>query len=335
MRDPDWLVSQDEEMAVAMRAARASFWEFARNVELDRWRIVPAIQFALIKAYFPDPQTGMHGEFHFVDDIMITKSGVVGTLNAPGRETHDTQVRVPFDQICDWFLVLGESIHPGGIGGFTVDILKKEIPLSERQEYESHPPVSWYRHREGLSAQDELDQVPSCRQCGRRELIEFSYRGGKCGCCANGLERVKCEQCGIPLIRSSEQPKLCFLCNQLAPGGPTSSPRPTDVRGMSRFEKLYMVGVYVVLTLVTIVLGFMIFDPAGGQAQGRFLMLALTGVVWVILAATTAVNIKQHRLMTISTVLQILALLSTCIGVPLAVFGIVLLLNRRSPQVGQ
>ena len=331
MRDPEWLTSESEEMASAMRAARSSFWEFAQNVELERWRIVPTIEAALIKAYIPDAGAPGMGEFHFVDDIIITKSGVIGTLNAPGHDLNGKEITVPFENVCDWLLLFhGEKLHKGGLGGFTVDVLRKTIPSDQRYEYESYPPVSWYRHRQGLTAQDELKQVPVCVQCGKRDLIDFSYRDGKCGCCVNDVKRTNCEACGILIMRAEKQPKICFACkSKIAPGAASNVDHGTS-QGMSMQAKLYTFGVLGVFVIVSIVLGMMIFDPAGGQAQGRLMMLGIVGTLWVVLAATLGVNILQKRLMLFSTIFQIIALFFTCIGVPVGVFGAVAMFSERS-----
>jgi uncharacterized protein YegJ (DUF2314 family) len=136
MSDPQWLTSEDPAMASAMRQARASFWEFARNVELEYWRIVPAHEATLIKAFVPDPASKSRGEFQFVDDIAISKTAVRGTL-VSGRFAGQS-ITVPIENVCDWFLVIRDK----GIGGFTVDVLKKTIPANELDEYESAPPLA-------------------------------------------------------------------------------------------------------------------------------------------------------------------------------------------------
>ena len=219
MDDPQWLTSEDPVMANAMRQARASFWEFARTIELENWRIVPVHEATLVKAFFADPANKSRGEFLFVDDVAISKTTVRGTLVSQPQTrglSAGQPVSVPIENICDWFLVIREK----GIGGFTVDILKKTIPADELDEYESVPPVSWYRHRKGnLTAQNELDQVLVCKKCGKRDLFDLSYRDGVCGCCVNGLSRTNCPACGVPLFRAADAPPQCFQCAK-----PKSSP---------------------------------------------------------------------------------------------------------------
>lgn len=140
--DPQWLDTESAAMAAAMRNARASFWEFARAVELENWRTIPVHDAALIKAYFPNTGPKRVWEFLFVDEVNITKTAVMGTLASQPKYlsnlTAGQPVTVPFEHVCDWFLVICGK----GLGGFTVDVLKKTIPPDQLDEYESQPPVS-------------------------------------------------------------------------------------------------------------------------------------------------------------------------------------------------
>jgi len=210
--DPIWLETESVAMATAIRNARASFWEFAREVELENWRTIPAHDAALIKAYFPETGPKKVWEFLFVDEVVITRSAIKGTLVSQPKYVRglapEQAVTVLIENVCDWFLVIGGK----GLGGFTVDVLKKTIPPDRLEEYESQPPVSWYRHRKSTTAQSELDQVPVCKKCNKRDLTDMSYREGLCGCCANGLSRTTCPTCGVPLIRSNAAPQECFSC---------------------------------------------------------------------------------------------------------------------------
>lgn len=324
-------------MAAAMRAARATFPEFAREVELERWRIVPAYNAILVKAFFPLPDDATRGEFHFLDDIVISRTHVSGSLNGSSpacRLQMGQKVSVPIDAVCDWFLLPGAALHGRGVGGFTVDVLRESVAEDQRHEYESHPPVSWYCHRDGFTAKDELDAVPSCVACGHRDLIAFSYRDGKCGCCTNGLKRTVCSECTAPIIRGPGQPSTCFSCSAgRQQSSKSSSPQPlADRSGLSTQSKIYSVCVLLILALTGLILVMMIFDPAAAQAKGRTMMIAFESTLCLLLAGTLVRNYTQKRLMMISTILQIIALLGTCVGIPVAVFGIVALTNQHSSK---
>lgn len=327
IEDPEWLATQDAEMATAIRAARASFWEFARNVELENWRAVPAIEAALIKGYFPDPNNAGQGQFQFVDEITVTAFFVIGKLNAVDHESAGQRVVVPIDNVCDWILCVGEKIHKGGLGGFTIDVLKQRVHPDQRQEYESYPPVSWYRHRRGTTAQDEMNHVPACVDCGQKDLFDDSYRDGKCGVCANGLARIECKRCGMPIIRSPKQPKLCRMCNSKSADGNAST---TVGQGNSLIVKIYTGGVILTIAILAIIFCMMLFDPAGAQAKGRPLMLGSAGCLLLALAGPLIYNLQQKRLATIPTIVQIVALVLSCLGIPFAALGSIALLGQSS-----
>ena len=339
MPTPEWLATQEPAMASAMRSAQDTFPEFARNAELERRRIVPAYTAMLVKAFLPSQDGSDHGEFHFIDDIVISKTHVTGTLNGSSRtcglEMGD-QVCVPVSNICDWLILPGIGNQGRGIGGFTVDVLRQSIAPAEREEYESHPPVSWYRHRQNVTALDELLKVPECVECGNRDLMDFSYRDGKCGCCTNGLERTNCSTCNSPILRPAGQPTICFSCESDEQTTDTPSPlREGRARAeMSTQAKIYCGCVMLVLALFGVMLAMMIFDPADGQAKGRTTALGIFVPTWIVLAGTLTHNIVRRKLVVLSTVLQIIALFLSCVGFPIGVFGIVALTNQQTTNHG-
>ena len=73
----------------------------------------------------------------------------------------------------------------------------------------------------------------------------------------------------------------------------------------------------------------MIFDPAGGQANGRLMSLGITSLLALVLAGTVVWNIRERKLVVVSTVLQIITLVLTCIGIPVAIIGIVAMAMER------
>ncbi len=217
MGHPAWLAQQHPDMAQAIHAARSHFPEFARQAELERWRALPAFDDVLVKAYFPNPEAPGQGEFHFVTDIIIGPDTLTGTLaSAPAGITTlsiGDEVTVPLENIADWFLPFSDQ----GVGGFTVDILKRSIPPEKRKQYESAPPVSWYKHRTGdFDAQAQLQSVPVCTTCAKRDLIAQSYKNGQCGSCSNHLARCECPTCGVPLFRPPGAPPKCYACMNAA-----------------------------------------------------------------------------------------------------------------------
>jgi uncharacterized protein YegJ (DUF2314 family) len=208
-----WISGEDQEMGHAIAAAQATFNEFARNAELDKFRLIPAFSNASIKAFFPHPRIPGRGEHMFVTDISVSGKAVTGTLasapnDIPGLRA-DQEVTVPLANVSDWFLVPNDE---KGIGGFTVDVMKSQLPADQLAEWEQYPPMAWYRHRTNTDARAELDAVPVCRQCGVRDLLGRPYQKGVCGWCSNNFVRCACPECGAPLFRQPDAPRECHRC---------------------------------------------------------------------------------------------------------------------------
>ena len=149
-----WIEAEDPEMARAIRAAQGSFPEFARQAELEHFRIVPAFETIAIKAFFPDPARPGYGEHMFVTDISTDGKSISGILaSEPGFASdlkEGGEVSFPIPRLSDWFLVSGGK----GIGGFTIDVLRDRFPEGSAQGIRRVPAVrAWYRHREGTSGE--------------------------------------------------------------------------------------------------------------------------------------------------------------------------------------
>ena len=364
MTDPQWLLNESPGMVQAMRAARASFAEFSRHAELEQNRMVPAFDCVLVKVFIPSKSNPLVGEYHFLSDVLIRKTVILGSLNGESPKLGlrmGEPVVAEYSQICDWMICFsGNRPREGGIGGFVIDVLKSYVSAEDRPEYESGPPVSWYVHRNatGLTAQEELDRVPVCRKCGQRALFDYGYVDGVCmHCVENGPQRVDCEECGVPLMRHASSPQVCkgccksktdrgvsgelvhmmFLKSQFAEmrgdadeEGEFEEDAPPDAEGMSLLGKIYTAAALFVAVGVIGMWLMMFFDPAGGQAKGRPLMLTSLGGIGIVLGATLARNILKKRLMPVATVLQVVALMLTCLGVPVGVLGIVALVKQRA-----
>lgn len=206
-----WLSGEDPEMGRAVAAAQETFLEFARQAELDRFRMIPAFSVAM-KAFFADPTEPGRGEHMFVTDISTDGESVTGALASDPNNIPDLaagqQVTFPVANVSDWFLVGPDG---KGLGGFTVDVMKKHVPAAQLAELEQCEPLAWYRHR-ATTAQAELDSVPVCRECGVRDLVARPYRDGVCGWCVNGFTRCECPECGAPLLRQPNAPRECHRC---------------------------------------------------------------------------------------------------------------------------
>jgi len=187
-----WTSAEDPDMARAILSAQASFTEFARHAELEYSRIVPAFTHVGVKAFFSNPRRPGSGEHMFVEQITTDGRNITGTLASTPQAIPNLRegqrVTFPVSDLSDWFLVIRDQ----GLGGFTIDVMKRQMRPAELKQYENQPPLAWYRHRTKWDAQSELDRIPVCKKCGQSDLIAASYRDGLCGLCANGTARSNC-----------------------------------------------------------------------------------------------------------------------------------------------
>ncbi len=207
-----WLSGQDSDMQRAIAAAQATFAEFARQIDMEHFRIVPAFDTPLVKAFFPHPDDPTRGEHMFVTEISLDGQTVHGILasepnDIPGLSDGD-DVSFPISRVSDWFLVDGEY----GFGGFTIDVMKKQMPPKQWKAFRDQPPLSWYRHRKTSDAISDQARLPVCESCGERDLFGEQQPVNPCGLCRNELKRCSCPSCGAPIIRPPDAPRECYNC---------------------------------------------------------------------------------------------------------------------------
>ena len=219
-----WIDNEPADMAAAIRAARETFDEFRRCVELENFHIVPAFSAILVKVMVADEHTGA-GEHVFLSEPVISADTITGDLASQPQVVGGMQpgesVTVGHSRLTDWFLICGDE----GVGGFTVEVLRAQIPPCDLPEYTAHPPVSWYNHRT-RPAIEELRSIPACSRCGQQDLVQPSYVDGVCSLCTNGGTRTSCPICGVPLFRYPGAPPECHAC--LATEAVSSSEEPSD-----------------------------------------------------------------------------------------------------------
>ena len=179
---------------------------------MERFRIVPAFDNVNVKVYVYEDDP-MNGEHVFLAEPSFTANAITGELASPPQVLLHLEpwqkIEVPHEQLTDWFLATNEV----GVGGFTVEVLKQEIPKEELETYCSYPPVSWYNHRKQSAAQ-ELSQFERCGSCGARDFIGWvadrNYEN--CSLCENDFQRMDCSTCGFPIMRHGDLPTTCADC---------------------------------------------------------------------------------------------------------------------------
>jgi uncharacterized protein YegJ (DUF2314 family) len=192
--------------------AQASFVEFARAVEYERFRVVPTYEAIGIKAFFSVPNAPMAGEHIFLTNVFTDGKMVTATLNADARMRDDLKegqdVTFSIKRVSDWFLVRAGR----GLGGFTIPYVWNKLPPVERVQYKNEPPFVWFSHRGTQTATDELLGLRKCSQCNMRDIGYPENTASVCGICSSGSRRCACSKCGAPLIRNDKLPELCARC---------------------------------------------------------------------------------------------------------------------------
>lgn len=205
--------------------AQASFLEFARIAELERFRILPTYEEICVKAFFETvPGNPMVGEHIYLTNIHTDGKSITANLNASATRRPDLkegqEVTFPIAKVSDWFMVRGGK----GLGGFTIARVLETLSEEEQEAAKHSPPFAWFSHRGTLTAEQELLAIPQCSRCKKRSLLmETVYKDGMCGICADGGRRCDCPKCGAPLIRFDKMPVLCARCLSLAKAQPKKS----------------------------------------------------------------------------------------------------------------
>ncbi len=146
--DPIYTLSgRDPAMSAAIKRAQETFPEFIQALELESRRVVPALEAAIVKAFFFEPATSEKGEHMFVDQVRVEDGVVHGILSSTPHTVagfvEGQEVSFPVSQISDWFIV----IDGRGQGGHTLDVIAKQMPKDAYREASKHPPFAWFRWR--------------------------------------------------------------------------------------------------------------------------------------------------------------------------------------------
>jgi len=210
--DADWAILQDPQVMTMIMCAQATFLEFARAAEYERYRIVPTYEAIGIKAFFGKPEQPHPGEHIFLTNVFTDGKTITATLNADSWYRPDLkegqELTFPIAKLSDWFLVRAGR----GFGGFTISEVWDELSESQQEQFKNEPPFAWFQHRGTRSATDELFELPVCVKCNRRNVGDPTDVETPCAICRSGSRRCNCPKCGAPLIRNDKLPELCARC---------------------------------------------------------------------------------------------------------------------------
>ncbi|MDA8445774.1 DUF2314 domain-containing protein [Paracidovorax valerianellae] len=132
--------SEDSAMLAAYAEARRTFKFLWRELSWEYRRVVPGLDFAGIKLGFATGHTDADAppvEHMWVGDVQFDGETVSGTLlNDPdwiaSMQSGD-RVSAPLAELEDWMYVIGGKVY----GGYTVDVLRRGMTKSERQEHDT------------------------------------------------------------------------------------------------------------------------------------------------------------------------------------------------------
>lgn len=176
-----YIDNTDTEINQAYAQARHTFKYFWRELYWEYRRIIPALDFAMVKTKFTQEINGKEEAEHmWINDIRFDGIYIHGTLvNDPAILTNiknGASVRVLSEHISDW-LFLCDGVP---YGGFTVQTARKHMTPTERAEYDlawgidfgdpEHTPVAY----EQDSHPENLKEHPMCRNCCQQVRDHFN-----------------------------------------------------------------------------------------------------------------------------------------------------------------
>jgi len=135
---PIYFVSSDEDyMHRAFEQARESFKYFWRELYWERRRIVPMLDYAMVKICFLDVVNGEEvGEHMWIDDVEFDGETIYGTLvNEPDSVQNvklGDQISAKIDEMSDWLF----SIDGRAYGGFSVQAMRSRMQKKELKEHD-------------------------------------------------------------------------------------------------------------------------------------------------------------------------------------------------------
>ncbi len=136
---PIYFVSSDEDyMQCAFEQARESFRYFWRELYWERRRIVPALDYAMVKICFLDTINGEEvGEHMWINDVEFDGDTIYGTLvNEPDTVQNvkvGDQVSAKIDEMSDWLFAIGGRAY----GGFSVQAMRSRMQKDELAEHDA------------------------------------------------------------------------------------------------------------------------------------------------------------------------------------------------------
>jgi uncharacterized protein YegJ (DUF2314 family) len=123
-------------MVAAMQKARDRFPEFWKEVSADYRRPIPALEGAMVKAYFFDSDAPREGEHMWVGEVQYRDGKISGVLASSPRNLKSVKVgktvNFTIETLSDWFYVENGK----AVGAFTVQLLRSRMTPQERAAHD-------------------------------------------------------------------------------------------------------------------------------------------------------------------------------------------------------
>jgi len=135
---PIYFASNEEDyMQRAFEQARESFRYFWRELYWERHRVVPGLDFAMVKICFLDVVDGEEvGEHMWINDIDFDGETISGTLvnepDAVQNVKNGDRVNAKIDEMSDWMFAVGGRAY----GGFSVQAMRSRMQKGELKEHD-------------------------------------------------------------------------------------------------------------------------------------------------------------------------------------------------------
>ena len=135
---PIYFASNEEDyMQRAFEQARESFRYFWRELYWERHRVVPGLDFAMVKICFLDVVDGEEvGEHMWINDIDFDGETISGTLvnepDAVQNVKNGDRVNAKIDEMSDWMFAAGGRAY----GGFSVQAMRSRMQKGELKEHD-------------------------------------------------------------------------------------------------------------------------------------------------------------------------------------------------------
>ena len=135
---PIYFASNEEDyMQRAFEQARESFRYFWRELYWERHRVVPGLDFAMVKICFLDALNGEEvGEHMWINDVDFDGETISGTLvnepDAVKNVKNGDRVNAKIDEMSDWMFAVGGRAY----GGFSVQAMRSRMQKGELKEHD-------------------------------------------------------------------------------------------------------------------------------------------------------------------------------------------------------